>query len=250
MMELTGKTALVTGTSSGLGKAIALRFLAEGANVFGCGRRPESDIANPGYRYVSGDVADYAQAENIVRGCAEAFGGIDILVNCAGVTGIGNVFDTPPEDFHRQFQVNVFGPFHMSKAALPELQKRQGSTIINIGSELGAKAKADRIAYCPSKAAVEMLTRCLAIECGPEIRVNGVLPGLMDTPMTAHRFDRMPDPAEAREKAGKSYVLKRLCRVEDVVEAVVFLASEKSSFITGDMIAVCGGGQFTTCNEE
>ena len=246
-MEFSGKTVLITGASSGLGKALAQRFVQEGAQVFGIGRRPDPGLEHPALCYFSGDLTDYGIACAAAEKCAEVFGKIDVLINCAGVTGIGNVFDTPAEEFHRQFEVNVFAVFHMTKAALPYLQKQPGSSIINVGSELGSKAKANRISYCPSKAAVEMLTKCLAIECGPEIRVNGVLPGLMDTPMTHERFSQMPDPDAAREKAGRAYILNRLCRVEDVVEAVVFLASDRSSFITGDLIAVCGGGHFTTC---
>lgn len=246
-MEFSGKTVLITGASSGLGKALALRFLAEGAQVFGIGRREDPSLAHPAFSYFSGDLTDYSVACGAVQACVERFGKLDILINCAGVTGIGNILDTPVEEFRKQFEVNVFAVFHMTKAALPHLAKQPGSNIINVGSELGSKAKADRIAYCPSKAAVEMLTKCLAIECGPQIRVNGVLPGLMDTPMTHARFAQTPDPDAARETAGRAYILNRLCRVEDVVEAVVFLAGSRSSFITGDMIAVCGGGHFTTC---
>lgn len=246
-MEFSGKTVLITGASSGLGKELARRFLREGAWVFGIGRRQDPGLEDPGFFYFSGDLTHYETACRAAQACARVFGTIDILINCAGVTGIGNVFDTTAEEFHRQFEVNVFAVFHMTKAALPFLRKQPGSNIINVGSELGSKAKADRISYCPSKAAVEMLTKCLAIECGPEIRVNGVLPGLMDTPMTHGRFSEAPDPDVARQKAGRAYILNRLCRMEDVVEAVVFLASGRSSFITGDMIAVCGGGHFTTC---
>lgn len=246
-MEFANKTAIITGASSGLGKALAYRFLEEGGQVFGIGRRLDPELEHQNFYYYPADLTDYDLACGAVEKCVEVFGKIDILINCAGVTGIGSVYTTPAEEFRHQFEVNVYAVFHMVKAALPYLHKQPESTIINVGSELGAKAKAERISYCPSKAAVEMLTKCLAIECGPQIRVNGVLPGLMDTPMTHERFERMPDPDAAREKAGRAYILNRLCRVEDVVEAVVFLASRRSSFITGDMIAVCGGGHFTTC---
>lgn len=248
-MEFSDKTVLITGASSGLGEALVQRFLAEGAKVFGVGRRERVELTHPNYYYFSGDLTHEDEAGRAVECCCRVYGGLDCLINCAGVTGIGNVFQTDGAEFRHQFEVNVFAMYDMVRAALPELSKRHGSTIINIGSELGSKAKAERIAYCPSKAAVEMLTKCLAIECGPGIRVNGVLPGLMDTPMTHARFASMPDPEAARREAGSRYILKRLCRVEDVVEAVLFLAGERSSFITGDMIAVCGGGHFTTCFE-
>lgn len=246
-MDFSEKVIVITGASSGLGKALAQRFLEEGARVFGIGRRSETDLRNPSYHYHCADLTDFSAAQVAAEKCKDVFGGMDVLVNCAGVTGVGNIWNTTVEEFHKQFEINVFALFHMTKVALPFLQQRLGSNIINVGSELGSKAKANRIAYCPSKAAVEMLTKCLAIECGPGIRVNGVLPGLMDTPMTSQRFSQTPDPELARQEAGKAYILKRLCRVEDVVEAVIFLAGSRSSFITGDMIAVCGGGHFTTC---
>lgn len=246
-MELSGKTALVTGATSGAGLEIARRFLKEGAQVCGCGRRSVCALEGPGFCYVRADLTDDAQAQEVVARCLEAFGKLDILVNCAGVTGIGSIWDTTPEEFRHQFEVNVFALFQVTRAAAPALARRPGSAIINIGSELGTKAIAQRIAYCPSKAAVEMLTRCLAIECGPNVRVNGILPGLMETPMTQARFLDAPDPEARRAQVRERYVLKRMCRVEDVAEAALFLAGSRSSFITGDMLAVCGGGQFTTC---
>ena len=246
-MELEGKTALVTGATSGAGLEIARRFLEEGAQVCGCGRRESCEISAPDFLYVRGDLTDDDQARAVVARCLEAFGKLDILVNCAGVTGIGGVLDTSPEEFRHQFEVNVFALFHVTRAAVPALEQQPQSAIINIGSELGTRAAAQRIAYCPSKAAVEMLTRCLAIECGPTVRVNGILPGLMETPLTQDRFTNVPDPERQRELVRARYVLKRMCRVEDVAEAALFLAGGRSSFITGDMLAVCGGGQFTTC---
>lgn len=246
-MELKGKTALVTGATSGVGLEIAKRFLAEGAQVCGCGRREHCELSAPEFLYARGDLTDDSQAQSVVARCLAAFGKLDILVNCAGVTAIGGVLDTTPAEFRRQFEVNVFALFQVTRAAVPALARQPGSTIINIGSELGARAAPQRIAYCPAKAAVEMLTRCLAIECGPTVRVNGILPGLMETPMTQERFLSAPDPEGQREQVRQRYLLKRMCRVEDVADAALFLAGGRSSFITGDMLAVCGGGQFTTC---
>lgn len=239
-MGFEGKRVLITGASSGLGLAIAKRFLTEGAVVCGGGRREVCDLTAPAFTYLHGDITRPEAAEALVMESLKKMGGLDILVNCAGVTGVGGVLDTSPEEFRRQFEVNVFGLFYVKRAAVPALMDGDGSTIINVGSELGSRAKAGRIAYCPSKAAVEMLTRCLALECAPNVRVNGVLPGLMDTPMTHERFVS----EEKRRKVGEGYLLKRMCQVEDVVEAVLFLSGKGSSFITGDLLAVCGGGQF------
>ena len=249
-MELAGKRELLTGASSGLGYEIAELFLREGAQVIGVGRRAETELRDARYRYVRCNITDSAQMPRLTEACRDWMGGLDVLVNCAGQTAIGGIRDTTPEAFRAMFEVNVFGLYNVTRAVLPLLEETEEATVINVGSELGAKAIADRVAYSPAKAAVEMLTRCLAIECAPRIRVNGVLPGLMETPMTAARFSGAPDPAAARRAAAERYLLKRLCTVQEVAQAVLFLASARSRFITGDMIAVCGGGQFTTARGE
>lgn len=246
-MEWKEKTVLITGATSGVGEMIARRFLKEGARVCGCGRRSVCHISDDNFFYARGDLTKEEEAFGVVESCIRQFGSLDILVNCAGVTGIGGISDTSCAEFRRQFEINVFGLYYITKAAVPYLREGKESCIINIGSELGTKAKAQRIAYCPSKAAVEMLTKCLAIECGPEIRVNGVLPGLMETPMTRERFAAAVDPDAERKKVAQGYIMKRMCQVEDVVDAVMFLAGPHSKFITGDMIAVCGGGHIITC---
>ena len=127
----------------------------------------------------------------------------------------------------------------MCKAALVYLKKSDDAAIINISSELSIKAVPERIAYCPAKAAVNMLTQCLAVECAPNIRVNAILPGLVETPMTKERFDNIEGYKEA---VTERYILKKICTPEDVANAALFFATEKSSFITGDLLTVCGGG--------
>ena len=239
-MELYGKTALVSGASSGLGQAIARRFVREGAQVIGIGRRELRETES--FRYLRCDITSEADTTAL----AEKLEKVDILINCAGVTAIGSLKSTTLSQFRQQFEVNVFGLYQLTRAVLPLLEASEGGVIVNVGSELGARAREERIAYCPSKAAVEMLTRCMAMELAPRIRVNGILPGLMETPMTRDRFLNTPDPDAARAAAGEKYLLGRLCTVEDAVEAALFLASPRSAFITGDMLAVCGGGQFAT----
>ncbi len=246
-MELQDRVAIITGASSGIGEVIAQFYLKEGAKVYGCGLEPAAHISDPGFFYQQSNICEEDQAKKVVAGCVERFGGVDILVNCAGVTGMGTIDDTSVAEFRRQFEINVFGLYTMTKAAIDEVRKSEHAVIINIVSELGVKAIPNRVAYCPSKAAVEMLTRCLAADCGPRVRVNGILPGLTETPMTKMRYENAPDPEAERQKTRNRYVLKRMCVPEDVANGAVFLASDRSSFITGDMLAVCGGGQFITC---
>jgi len=239
-MELKGKVALITGASSGIGEIIVKSFIKEGAVVMGCGRRPKPNIAEScSFKYISGDLTKFEDTKNIAKECVNHFGRIDILVNCAGVTGVGDIENTSVEEFERQFKVNVFGVFNMCKAAMEYLKQSGDAAIINISSELGIKAVPERIAYCPAKAAVNMLTQCLAVECAPNIRVNAILPGLVETPMTKERFDKIEGYKEA---VIDRYILKKICTPEDVANAAIFFASEKSSFITGDLLTVCGGG--------
>lgn len=246
-MELQNRVAIVTGASSGIGAVIAQFYLKEGASVFGCGLEPGRNSKEDRFAYLQADICKPEAAAAVVAGCVERFGGLDILVNCAGVTGLGTIDNTTIEEFRRQFEINVFGLYTMTKAAIDAVRKSCHACVINIVSELGVKAIPNRVAYCPSKAAVEMLTRCLAADCGPQVRVNGILPGLTETPMTKMRYETDPDPEGARQKTRDRYVLKRMCVPEDVANGAVFLASDRSSFITGDMLAVCGGGQFITC---
>ena len=246
-MELQNRTAVITGASSGIGEVIARFYLDEGARVYGCGLESAASLTHERFAYQQADVCDETQAAAVVKGCEERFGGVDILVNCAGVTGIGTIDNTSVAEFRRQFEVNVFGVYTITQAAIGAIRRSAHAAIINIVSELGVKCIPERVAYCPSKAAVEMLTRCLAADCGPRVRVNGILPGLTETPMTRMRYESAADPEAERQKTRSRYVLKRMCTPEDVANGAVFLASDRASFITGDMLAVCGGGQFITC---
>lgn len=241
-MKLKNRVALITGASSGIGEGIAKKFLKEGAKVIGCGVEKTSNIENPNYIYVSGDITELSSVENIVKTGLEKFGKIDSVVNSAGVTFIGTLETTTSEIFKKQFEINVLGTFNICKSVITELKKNKG-TIVNIASDLGIRPIPERIAYCTSKAAVIMLTKSIAVEYAPFVRANCIMPGLVETPMIKYRFEQSENPEQLRQEYENLYLLKRMGALDDMANAAVFLTSEDSSFITGDELPVCGGAQ-------
>lgn len=239
-MKLKEKVVIITGASSGIGEGIAKRFIEEGAIVIGCGIENEANLKE--INYIKADITNYLEAEKIVKKTIELYGRVDSLINCAGVTGVGNLETTSIEEFQRQININLNGVFYMCKAAILEIKKVKG-TVINIASDLGIRAIPDRVSYCPSKAAVISLTKCIALDYAPYVRANTIMPGLVETPMLKERLDSCDNPTKLREDMANIYPLKRMGRIEDMANAAVFLASDDSSFITGDDIAVCGGAQ-------
>ena len=167
---------------------------------------------------------------------------MDKLVCCAGVTFIGSLENTEYNTFMREISINLGGVFNMCKAAVKELVKSEDPSIVTIGSDLGVRPIPERIGYCPSKAGVIMLTKCIALEYAPKVRVNCVLPGLVRTPMTEQRFLDAEDPAALEEAYASLYPLHKMGKVADMANAVRFLScSEDSGFITGEIMNVCGG---------
>lgn len=240
-MRLENKVAVITGASSGIGEGIAKRFIKEGAKVVGCGIESKLGFEDANATYVQANLTKFEDANKVVEEAVKAFGKVDIVVNCAGVTGIGSLETTSTEEFNRQFNVNVNCVFNMCKAAIGELKKQKGAAIVNIGSDLGVRPIPERIAYSPSKAAVIMLTKCIAIEYAPFVRANCIHPGLVETPMIADRIKNSDDPDAFRASMADLYPLKRMGTVDDMANAAVFLASSESSFITGESVGVCGG---------
>ena len=233
-MQFEGKTALVTGGASGIGRAIADLFVAYGANVVIFDRH-----AGPGH--VRGDVSKEADVRCAVEIAASRFGQMDVLVNNAGIEVEGRVEDLSGEAWDRQLAVNLRGPFLCSKHAIPYMKQR-GGAIVNVSSIDAFAGYPGLAAYDSSKAALIALTRTLALECGPaRIRVNAVCPGYIETPLLDAYFQRQPDPAGARREAALKHPLGRMGKPSDVAGAVAFLASEKASFITGTTLVVDGG---------
>jgi NAD(P)-dependent dehydrogenase (short-subunit alcohol dehydrogenase family) len=255
---LEGRTALVTGGGTGIGREVAQRLAAEGAFVFVCGRRAamldetRAEIASAIGRgdRVAGIAADVTR-EDDVRAVAKAVAdrgqGLDVLVNCAGMMRFGRLDALDSAGMRTMFDVNTFAPWRMSVVALPLLRQRGGGAIVNIASISGVRPFEGSGAYCMSKAALVMLTQVMALElAGEGIRVNAVCPGLVED-------TGLGDAAFTREQVAASYdrfrplhPLGRNGTPTDIADAVLFLAGPSSSWITGAILPLDGGRHLTT----
>jgi NAD(P)-dependent dehydrogenase (short-subunit alcohol dehydrogenase family) len=248
--RLAGQTALITGGGTGIGRAIALAFAREGANVVVAGRRAEklrevvSEIEELGGRglAVVCDVTKARDAQWAVQQAVERFGGLNVLVNNAGMLHVSTVEGIGEEDWDRMMTVNLKGPFLMSRAALPEMRKAGGGAIVNIGSVLGLVAMKGRAAYSVSKGGVTMLTKAMALDHAHEgIRVNCICPAIVETELVRDMFSTGAEGEAARRARVAQLPLGRMGRPEDVAEMAVYLASKESSWVTGVAIPLDGG---------
>lgn len=240
-MKFEDKVVIISGASSGIGEGVAKKFLEEGAFVVGCGIEKEMKIESDRAIYVQAELTNPAQALHVVDEAVRVFGRVNKLVCCAGVTFIGSLENTDYDTFMRELSINLGGVFNLCRSAVPELKKQKDSTIVTVGSDLGVRPIPERIGYCPSKAGVIMLTKCIALEYAPYIRANAILPGLVRTPMIEQRFTEAEDPAALEESYASLYPLHKMGKIEDMANAIAFLSSEESGFITGEIMHVCGG---------
>lgn len=229
------KIAVVTGASSGIGYELANRYLENNIKVVGIDRS-ESKIENELYTHIATDISNYDQLKASIDSLN--LEKIDYLVNCAGITFVGDIENTSPADFDLQIDVNLKGTFNMCKICIDYMKDSGNGAIVNIASDLAVKPVAERTAYCAVKAAVIALTESLAIDYAPHVRANVVLPGIVDTPMVQGRFEENP---ELRSIYGSFYLLDRIAKPSEIVDAIEFLTSDKSSFITGISLPVAGG---------
>jgi NAD(P)-dependent dehydrogenase (short-subunit alcohol dehydrogenase family) len=247
MFQLKGKVAIVTGGGTGIGRAIALALAEAEASVVVCGPqldRCEETCVEIAKRFGSKaiaypcDVRLKAEIETVVRNTVDRLGRIDILVNNAGVTSNFHVFDLPEAEWDRVINTNLKGCFLFSQAAGGVMARSGGGVIINIGSQLGEVARPNKAHYVSSKAGIRMLTKALALDLAPyKIRVNNVAPGPVDTELAA---PLLKNPV-ARSALLDRLPLGRIGQPGDIAGAVVFLASESASFITGTTLVVDGG---------
>ena len=242
---LTGKTALVTGAARGIGKAIALKFAAEGANVAFTdlvvdenGKATEDEIAAFGVKakgYAS-NAADFAQTEEVVKQVKEDFGSIDILVNNAGITKDGLMLRMTEAQWDAVIAVNLKSAFNFIHACTPIMMRQKGGSIINMASVVGVHGNAGQCNYSASKAGMIALAKSIAQEMGAKgIRANAIAPGFIETAMTAALSE------DVRAEWCKKIPLRRGGTPEDVANVALFLASDLSAYVSGQVIQIDGG---------
>ena len=250
-MEFSGKIAIVTGASSGIGRATALALAGQGASVVAVARdegalREVVKMMPGGTGEVSAhDITEPRAADAVVKAAIDRFGHIDVLVNAAGIIAMGPVDQTDDALWTRVMAINVTAPFRLMRAAIPHLTPRRGA-IVNVSSVNGRRVFPGLAAYNVSKAALDQLTRCAAIElAGSGVRVNAVNPGVTITNL--HRRGGMGEEQYSAflTRAKETHPLGRPGEADEVADLIVFLASDRASFITGETIAIDGGRHLT-----
>lgn len=254
VLEMQGKVVVITGASSGIGKACAFRFVREGANIALVGRNREK-LQEVGEQIRAGSgkvlecVADLCQEqeiEKIVEETIGTWGRIDVLVNAAGIIGSGTIENTSREAWDRMMQINTRSPFVLMQSVMPHLVKTQGN-VVNVSSVTGGRSFPGVLAYCVSKAALDQLTRCAALDMAAKgVRINAVNPGVVVTNL--HKQAGMNEEAYSRflEHSKTTHPLGRVGQAEEVAELIYFLASPHAAWITGVTYEI-DGGRAQTC---
>ena len=245
-MRLNGRRILVTGAASGIGLATAELFAHEGATLALLDRADDalqSAAAATGGTALLADLADEAQLLDAVAKAAQAMGGIDGIVNCAGIAGSQTLDALDRENWDRFVAINLTAPYLICRAALPHLRAAERATIVNIASGQALLPNAPGIAaYAATKAGLVAFTKALGAELAPQIRANVVAPGIVDTPMVQGVLGGYASPDDA--PFVQQYAMKRVAKPRELAEAILFLSSDASSYVTGTVLTVDGGRTF------
>jgi meso-butanediol dehydrogenase / (S,S)-butanediol dehydrogenase / diacetyl reductase len=246
-MKFHDATVIVTGGARGIGRAVAERFASEGARVVIAdvdenGARSAAEAIGRNARAVRTDVSSEADVAALIERAATELGGIDVVVNNAGIDLVATVDETSYADWRRMLSVDLDGAFLCIKHARPHLARRGGGAVVNIGSIHGLHTQPGRSAYAAAKAGLAGMTRALALDLGPEgIRINTIAPGYIRTEIWHLWLDELPDPEATLDRIAQQHPLRRLGRPEDIAGAVAFLASPDAAFITGTLLTIDGG---------
>jgi len=245
-MRLQGRTAIITGAGSGIGRASAKLFAEEGARLAlvdrdAAGLEETRRLAGEATTHV-GDVGDAAFAETVVGDVVGRHGGLDILMTAAGFSCGGTVLTTSPDDWEAVFRTNVGGTWLWARAAVPHMQRQNSGSIITLASQLAIAGGKGNSAYIAAKGAIVSLTRTMAVDFASDgIRVNAIAPGAIDTPMLRRSFARHANSDEVREASRNRHAMKRFGQAEEIAQTALHLASDASSFTTGTVMVVDGG---------
>jgi NAD(P)-dependent dehydrogenase (short-subunit alcohol dehydrogenase family) len=243
-MQLKGKVALVTGGGKGIGRGIVDCFLEEGASVAVIQRGPlDQDLKRrPSVAGIEADLSNAAVIVDAVHQAVDILGGIDVLVNNAGMMFERGVADIQPAEWDLMIALNLRAPLFLSQAVLPSMRERGAGSIINIGSIEGLAANPSHAAYCASKAGLHGMTKALALDLGADnIRCNAIAPGWITSDLSETYLASQPDPDQAREALHHLHPAGRLGTPADVGNLAVYLASDKAGFLTGEVITLDGG---------
>lgn len=239
-MLLSGKNVLITGAAGGIGKAVCALFREHDGKV------AAADLTTDGMdadAFLLGDLTDKAYCDGLPAAAAQALGGIDILINNAGVIPRGTISDTSDEDFAQAIAINVEAPFRICRAAIPLMIEAGGGVIVNTASCWGVHPGPNHAVYCMTKAALASLTQCMGRDHAHQnIRVNAVCPNEVDTPMLRSGFERRGlDPDTGLEQLASTVPMGRVATPSDIANVILFLASDRSSYMTGALVEVNGG---------
>ncbi len=252
MTRLDGKVALVTGGARGIGRAVCEAYVRDGAKVavadiLADEARSTADALGKSGMAIAMDVTDLQSILDGVEAVQEAWGGIDILVNGAGIFNMASIDRITHEDYRRQYDVNVGGTIFVSQAVVPLMERRGGGAIINLASQAGRRGEANVSVYCSTKAAVISITQSLALELARHnIRVNGIAPGVIDTPMWDHVDSQFAEYenkqlGQKKREVGVAVPLGHMGEPAEVADPCVFLASDDARYITAQTLNVDGG---------